>query len=134
MRIVLDTNVIISAALSKNSTSFLAFERVIDSHTSLISLSTFKELQATVYKPKFDKYFSLEDTRPGIIETVLRYSFVIIPAITVKVCRHANDDKFLELALTGKADCIISGDPDLLVLHPFENIHIISPKEFLERF
>ena len=39
-----------------------------------------------------------------------------------------------ELALSGKADCIVSGDPDLLVLHPFRNLPIISPKEFLERF
>ena len=39
---------------------------------------------------------------------------------------------YLELALFGKADCIITGDPDLLVLHPFENIPIITPKEFLD--
>jgi predicted nucleic acid-binding protein len=41
---------------------------------------------------------------------------------------------FLELALSGKADAIISSDPDLLILHPFENIDIISPKEFLEKY
>ncbi len=134
MRVVLDTNVIISAALSKNSTTFRAFERAMDSHTPLISFATFEELQETLYKPKFDKYFSLEDTRPGIIETVLRFGSVIIPITKVKVCRHANDDKFLELALSGKADCIVTGDPDLLVLNPFESIPIISPNEFLEKF
>jgi hypothetical protein len=41
---------------------------------------------------------------------------------------------YLELALSGKADCIITNDDDLLVLHPFEKIPIITPKEFLERF
>ncbi len=44
------------------------------------------------------------------------------------------DNKFLELALAGNATCIITGDKDLLVLNPFRNIQIISPKEFLEQF
>lgn len=134
MRIVLDTNVIISAALSKNSIPFRVFEEVIELHQSLISTITFDELRETLYKPKFDKYFLPEDTRPSILWTVLRYSSVIIPTITVKVCRHNKDDKFLELALTGKADCLITGDPDWLVLNSFENIPIITPKEFLEGF
>jgi uncharacterized protein len=41
---------------------------------------------------------------------------------------------YLELALSGKADCIVTGDTDLLVLNPFENIPIITPKEFLDRY
>ena len=51
---------------------------------------------------------------------------------TVTICRDPDDDMYLELALSGKADCIITGDPDLLVLNPFENIPIITPKEFLD--
>lgn len=48
------------------------------------------------------------------------------------LCRDPKDDMYLELALSGKADCIITGDPDLLVLNSFENIPIITPKEFLD--
>jgi uncharacterized protein len=54
--------------------------------------------------------------------------------VRIKLCRDAKDDKYLELALSGKADCIISNDEDLLVLNPFENIPIITPKEFLDRY
>ena len=134
MRVVVDTNVIISAAISKKSTSFLALELVIDFHKILISSPTFEELQGTLYQLKFERYFFPEDTRPGILETVLRYSSVVVPTVKVNICRHSKDNKFLELALAGKADCIITGDTDLLILHPFENIPIITPKEFLDKF
>ena len=132
MRIIVDANVVISAALSKFSVPFLALEQVLDSHTNLISEKTFEELKVTLYQPKFDKYFFSDDTRPDILETILQYSLVIIPGITVTLCRDPNDDKYLELAHSGKADCIITGDPDLLVLNPFEKILIITPKEFLD--
>lgn len=46
---------------------------------------------------------------------------------TVSICRDPKDNKYLELALSGKADCIITGDKDLLVLHPFDNIPILTP-------
>jgi len=50
----------------------------------------------------------------------------------VKECRDPKDDKFLELAVNGSADFIVSGDKDLQVLHPFRNIPILSPREFLD--
>jgi putative PIN family toxin of toxin-antitoxin system len=50
----------------------------------------------------------------------------------IKECRDPKDDKFLELAVSGKADFIISGDGDLRVLNPFRKIKIVSPREFLE--
>jgi predicted nucleic acid-binding protein len=59
---------------------------------------------------------------------------VILPDVKVNVCRDQDDNKYLELALSGKADCIVTGDPDLQILNPFDGILIISPKEFLDRF
>lgn len=50
---------------------------------------------------------------------------------TISECRDPKDNKFLELAFSGKADCIISGDDDLLVMNPFREIPIITPSEFL---
>jgi len=55
----------------------------------------------------------------------------IAPKITIQACRDPKDNIFLKLALTGRADCIVSGDKDLLVLHPFRKIPIISASEFL---
>jgi predicted nucleic acid-binding protein len=53
---------------------------------------------------------------------------------SITICRDSKDDKFLELAISGKADFIITGDQDLLVLNPFRNIEIIAANEFLNRF
>ena len=53
---------------------------------------------------------------------------------TITDCRDAKDNKFLELAVSGKADCIVSGDADLLVLNPFREIPILTPREFLTRY
>jgi predicted nucleic acid-binding protein len=50
---------------------------------------------------------------------------------TITDCRDAKDNKFLELAVSGKADCVVSGDSDLLVLNPFRGISILTPREFL---
>ena len=52
----------------------------------------------------------------------------------VKVCRDDTDDKFLNLAIDGEADVILSRDPDLLILHPFEGIPILTPALFLAEF
>jgi len=51
---------------------------------------------------------------------------------TIRVCRDPRDDKFLELAVDGRADLILTGDSDLLTLHPFRGIAILTPAQYLE--
>jgi len=51
----------------------------------------------------------------------------------VRACRDPDDDKFFEAALAGRADVIITGDADLLVLHPFRQVAILSPTGYLDR-
>jgi putative PIN family toxin of toxin-antitoxin system len=53
---------------------------------------------------------------------------------TVTICRDPKDNKFLELALEVNAACIVTGDKDLLVLNPFENIPIVTPADFLRDY
>ena len=55
----------------------------------------------------------------------------VTPAERVTACRDPKDDKFLEIAVAGEADVIVSGDQDLLVLHPFAGIPIVPPNAFL---
>ena len=56
------------------------------------------------------------------------------PTVNITACRDPKDDMFLSLAVTAGADCIISRDEDLLVLHPFENIPILTTADFMRRF
>ena len=83
-----------------------------------------------VKRPKFDKYS----------DTAARYAFLlqyfkgarqITPLETITACRDPKDDQFLELAVAGKADMIISRDNDLLELHPFRGIQIMDAEAFL---
>jgi len=49
-------------------------------------------------------------------------------------CRDPKDNKFLDLAVCGRAHCIISGDKDLLELNPFRGIAVLKPDEFLKKY
>jgi putative PIN family toxin of toxin-antitoxin system len=62
---------------------------------------------------------------------LLKESELVEVATAIAECRDTRDNKFLELAVDGKADYIISGDEDLLVLHPFRGIPILTARDFL---
>jgi putative PIN family toxin of toxin-antitoxin system len=82
-------------------------------------------------KEKLKRYL-LHEEREQFIFALLRESIFIDIKESIRICRDPNDDKFLELAVNGKAECIISGDEDLLILNPFRDIPIIRPVEFLK--
>lgn len=81
-------------------------------------------------RPKFDRYVDVT-LREEFLRALLARSQWVDVATTVAVCRDPKDDKFLALALDGKADYLISGDADLLAHHPFAGISIVQPSEFL---
>ncbi|HEY9703459.1 MAG TPA: putative toxin-antitoxin system toxin component, PIN family [Allocoleopsis sp.] len=133
LRIILDTNVLISGLLLSSSTSQKVFDLVTEKETLLISATTFAEIYQTLIRPKFDKYLSIE--KRFIFLGNLREKAEIVDIIeTINICRDPKDNKFLEVAVNGKANYIITGDQDLLVLHPFHGINIITVKEFLNIF
>ena len=67
------------------------------------------------------------------LESVLAAAELVSITEPIVACRDPKDDKFLELAVNGGADVIVSGDADLLVLNPFRGIAIISPAVFVQR-
>jgi putative PIN family toxin of toxin-antitoxin system len=133
MRLIVDTNVLVSAFVFKSETANNVVRVAAKKHTLLFSESTFKELKSTLLKQKFAGIAELSTIRKFIFNLV-RIGEFIEPKIEITDCRDPKDNKFLELAVAGDADCIVTGDKDLLELHPFRNIHIITPKEFLSQF
>jgi uncharacterized protein len=133
MRVVFDNNVLISSVLIKNSIPDKALKKALADFTLLCSMEVFNEFVATLCNPKFDKYVSL-GTRKSVLKYFESVVFFIEPTDKISVCRDPKDNMVLELALSGTADFIITGDSDLLVLHPFRNISIISPKDFLDNY
>lgn len=133
MKIVFDTNVIVSALLIKSSNSRFAYEKVISSGKILASLPTLEELIEVLCRKKFSKYISLSDRNIFISEFSLLAEIIEVNQ-KLNVCRDPKDNKFLELAISGNADCVVTKDKDLLVLDPFRKISILSPDVFLKRY
>jgi len=127
---VLDTNVVISAALSKSSISRQAFDMALAQGTILLSWPTIAELQEVLSRKRFDKFVHEHD-RMLLLSALVRDAMLVEPEETAVACRDPKDNKFLEVAITGKAACIVSGDDNLLVLHPFRNIPVLTPRDFL---
>lgn len=133
MRLILDTNILVSAFVFKSETANIVVRHAAKKHTLLFSESTFKELKSTLLKPKFAEIVELTTIRSFIINLV-RIGEFIEPTEEIRVCRDPKDNKFLELASAGTASCIITGDKDLLILNPFRGIKIVSPSDFLIQF
>lgn len=131
VRAVLDTNVLISAALALRGKPRRAFDWVIDRGVMLASEPTFDEFVTRIRRPKFSRWLDAGD-REEYIDRVYAWAEFVEISEHIQECRDPDDDKFLEVAVNGNADVIISGDKDLKVLHPFRDIPILTPAEFLE--
>ena len=130
MRFVFDTNVLISAALSDESTSRRALDRALDRGTILLSLPVAAELKEVLTRDKFRPYITEDEARQFIALLAGTSQWVEID-VSVSDCRDPSDNKFLELAVSGLATHIITGDDDLLVLNPFRGKFVLTPGEFL---
>ncbi|MDA0261193.1 MAG: putative toxin-antitoxin system toxin component, PIN family [Proteobacteria bacterium] len=128
-RTVLDTNILISAFLTRGK-PFEVLRWVLDNSILIFSDPTFDELARRIQKPKFDPYVSAARRRELLadLESVAEWTTIVG---ALQACRDADDDKFLETALAGQANCIVSGDRDLLTLDPFEHVRIVSAASFL---
>lgn len=130
MRIVFDTNVLVSALLLENSTPALALNRAEDMASVLYSEAILKEISAVLSRPKLQAYIE-EDDVTGFLARIYRSWEKIAVVQAIHACRDPKDDKFLEVAVSGGATYIVSGDKDLLGLHPFRGIDIVTPAYYL---
>ena len=131
-RIVADTNLLVSRLLLPQSLPAQAVRKAVDEGQLLVSAATLEELADVLSRAKFDPYVSLED-RQDFIRVLNRVAERVIVTALIKACRDPKDDKFLEVALNGEANVILTGDRDLLALHPFRGVDILSPREYVER-
>jgi putative PIN family toxin of toxin-antitoxin system len=131
-RIVADTNILVSRLLLPQSLPAQAVRRAGGEGILLVSSATMTELADVLARPKFDRYVGIEERRAFL--RLLARAAEFVPIIySVRACRDPKDDKFLEIALNGKADLILTGDADLLALHPWQGIAILSPAKYLKR-
>lgn len=129
MKIVLDTNVLIAALIARGVCHEL-LEHCVLRHTLLTSDFILRETHENLTE-KFGYAMDLADDAVAVLRSRMR--LIAAAKLTGQVCRDPDDDNILAAALSGKSDCIITGDKDLLVLKSYEGINILSPRDFIER-
>ena len=129
MRIVLDTSVLVSAALKRQSMPGMAVHMVERRGGLLKSNVTEQQLFEVLARPYFDSLTD-PDARAWLKDLLTAAELVTITE-RIAACRDPTDDKFLELAVNGHADLIVSGGGDLLALNLFRQIPIVTPAAFV---
>ena len=134
-RIVFDTSTLVSAALRLDSVPHRAFAHVLFAAEVCASLGTLAELEKVLRRPKFDRYQS-QAVRLEFAAILRRHVslFAVTDAQVLNVnpsCRDPKDNQFLALAAACDADVLVSSDADLLVLHPWNGVPVLTPAALL---
>lgn len=133
VRVVVDTNVLVSAViLPARRVGGVILQLRQDKFTPLYSVETLEELAITLARPRIrTKYYVTDAYVRTVLDLILLHGEAVDPVERVAVCRDPKDDIFLSVAVAGRADLIVTGDNDLLSLHPFRGIPIVTPTTFL---
>ncbi|MDZ4766759.1 MAG: putative toxin-antitoxin system toxin component, PIN family [Chloroflexota bacterium] len=130
--IVFDTNIIISGTLWSGAPRKALESAKTGVVQSIFSESLLDELKQVVERAKFKKQRELLNLTPEqIVSNFLAYTEIIEPTEQIPIARDVDDDAVLACALGGKADGIVTGDSDLLVLKIYETIPIWNVSEYL---
>ncbi len=128
MRIVFDTNVLISAFIAQGKSADL-LEHCVHRHEVVLSDYILGEVREKLV----DKFKYSESDADEVVGLLRQNSEIVTPApLESPVCRDPDDDMVLATALMGKANCLVTGDKDLLVLGQFQSIPILRPAEFAD--
>ena len=133
-KVVVDTNVLLSAALSPRGAPAELVDWLLAEGRLIFSEATFAELELRIWKPKFDRYLPIDRRKQILQELNASALWVDVPAsISNRLfSRDVKDDPFIHAALSADAKRLISGDDDLLCLHPLDNLHIVTPRTALD--
>ena len=135
-RVVLDTSTLVSAALRIGSVPHQALLKALGSCDVCASAETLAELEEVLGRDKFDRYLDRE-SRLSFVSVMRRHVHLyIVQKADIEAvhppCRDPKDTQFLALVLAAEADALVSSDEDLLALHPWRGVRILTPAEFLE--
>ena len=132
--VVIDTNVWISGLLSRNGPPALLTRKVVEDGQAVFTAQTFAELKDRLWRPKFDRYVTIEQRKKLLSDIESSALWVEVPTdiASTTYSRDVADDKFIHAALIAEATWLVTGDDDLLCLHPFGTLQILSPRAALD--
>ena len=130
-KVVIDTNVWISGLLTRTGTAALLTRHVVQNGQAVFTQQTFAELNDRMWRPKFDRYVTLEQRKKLLSDIESSALWVEVPPVVLATtyCRDAADDMFIHAAQAAASPWLVTGDDDLLCLHPLGNLQILSPRE-----
>ena len=129
MKLVLDTNIFISAFYWGGSSQKI-IDRIVEGIDELyISSEILDEISDVMSRPKFKSTAEIIKKYTQSIEKIGKKVF--ISGKIKGVCRDKEDDDIIECGITSGADCLITGDDDLLVLGSYQNLKILSIRDYL---
>ena len=133
-RVVVDTNVLLSAALSPNGVPAAFVDNLLEVGRLVFSNATFAELEARIWLPKFDRYLPMERRRSVLEDASASAIWVEVPTVIAQrvYSRDPKDDVFVHTAIAAQVSRLISGDKDLRCLHPLDSLQILSPRAGLD--
>jgi putative PIN family toxin of toxin-antitoxin system len=134
MRAVVDTNILIRAVIKPRGTVGPVLLRLRNGeYTLLYAQPLLEELIDVLNRPRISEKYQLTDQDiQAVVRLILLRGEPVATVKRIVACRDPKDDKFLEVAVAGGADVIVSGDEDLLTLHPFAGIPVVAPVTFLQ--
>jgi putative PIN family toxin of toxin-antitoxin system len=129
-KVILDTNLWISFLISKRQDEI--DDLIYDEQIKLIfSKESVEEFLSIAKRPKFQKYFTDESIHE-LLRLFDKYGKLIDVAVDIKKCRDNKDNFLLNLAVEGKADYLVTGDTDLLILRKLKKTKIINWSDFIK--
>jgi len=133
-KVVIDSNVWISGLLTRIGTAALLTRHVVQEGQAVFTAQTFAELKDRLWRPKFDRYVTLEQRKKLLSDIESSGLWVEVPPVisATTFCRDAADDMFIHAAHAAQSTWLVTGDDDLLCLHPLANLQILSPRAALD--
>ena len=132
-KIVIDTNVIISALIGSGYPRQIIFDLVFGKRVQVcISPQIFSEYVEVVNRQKFLLYPEFIIKAEIVLNKIDELSFRFEPLLSLDIIKDEPDNRFLELAVTAQVDFLITGNKNDFRLKQYSSFHVISPKEYIE--
>ena len=131
MKIVIDTNVLISGVFFGGFPRKVLNAVITEKITACATTEIINEYEEIIQEMIDRKQGHINK---NILQPLVQLMHIIKPVSNIKISRDSDDDKFIGCAIDAHALYIVSGDKDLLVIKEYENIQIITAKEFCEKY
>jgi uncharacterized protein len=134
-KIVIDTNVLVSALIQRSYPNFILYNYVLEDLVKVyISDDLFEEYFNVFNRPKFSRYPDFLNKAEFVLSQIESKATKYYPKVRLEVISDKNDNRLLELALESKADFIITGNSNDFTMNDFHGTKVVSPKDFWDNF